>query len=124
MDLNAGLQLVLQGLGLIVATIVAYGVWQFKKWLQVKAADAKWASLIELGTVAVQATEQMLQKGQLLNVKAAKEKAIEFFQALADQHGLKVDVTTIEAVIESLLLQGVHQGWDKDVEPTVESLKG
>lgn len=125
-NINQALQFVLQGLGLIIISIVAYGAWQVKKWLQAKAADSKWASLIEFGTAAVQAAEQMLQKGQLINVKAAKEKAIEFLQSLADAHGIKIDVNAAEALIESLLLQGVHQGWDesKPVPTTPESLKG
>lgn len=96
--------------GLFVAVISAATL-RFTQWINAKKQDTQWGTLITFGIAVVQSVEQSALKGLIEDTAIAKKnEAIKQLQALCDAHGIKVDLATMDTVIEALLLQGVHQG--------------
>lgn len=112
-DFSPALQQLIQALLSLLVVLVGYATFKVARYIQSKQTDTKWALLTTAVEAAVQAIEQMANKGQLpIDPAALKAKAVEMAQQFADSHGIKVDVGMIEMLIESALLKGVHQPVD------------
>lgn len=121
-EFNAALAQVVQALaGLLVVVIgmlTSYVTLRASQWLDAKKKEVQWATLITLGTAVVQSVEQSALKGVIEDTAIAKKnEAIKQLQALADSRGIKVDLSTMDTIIEALLLQGIHKGLEQPSTP-------
>lgn len=108
------LSLVLIGIGFEVGRLVMAKLNELKTQV---GAD-KWTLLETLAKTVIQYVEQLSITGEIENEAEAKLKEAEKqLQALADSHGIKVDVDALRVMIESLILQGWHKAVDPQPVP-------
>ncbi len=109
--LNSALQSILIILANLLIALIGYFTWRFTQWVEAKKQDTQWGMLLQLAITAVQSVEQSSLNGVIVaDANVMKEAAINQLQILADAKGIKVDVAMMSAVIESLIIQGIHKG--------------